>query len=77
MNIPAAIREHWGYLLGLHDHSKGAARTDIPFSPDGFAAHCWLAGWDVAERDEISESHREKIATEQSFWSREEMRNAG
>lgn len=76
MIADAATRQHWGYLLGLHDHSCGVLRGDAPFLAGSEAARCWLAGWDMAEREEIRESHREKIAVEQSFWSREEMRNA-
>lgn len=73
---PDATREHWGYLMGLDDHSKGQSRDDVPFLAGSEAARCWLAGWDAAEREDIAESHRDKIATEQSFWSQEEMRNA-
>jgi hypothetical protein len=74
--VPAAARQHWGYLLGYQEHECGVARADNAFGAGGEAALCWLAGWDAAERDDIRESHREKIAGEQSFWSKEEMRNA-
>jgi hypothetical protein len=73
----AATREHWGYLLGLDDHDKGLTRSDCPFFAGSEAARCWLAGWETVEREEIRESHREKIATERSFWTREEMRQNG
>lgn len=76
MSTDADAHEHWGYLLGLDDHGKGLTRDDCPFLADTEAARCWRVGWDVAEREEIRESHSEKIAAEQSFWSREEMRNA-
>lgn len=56
----AATREHWGFLLGLNDHAHGVARDDVPFFIDSDAGRCWLSGWDVAEREEIRESHREK-----------------
>lgn len=64
MIADAATREHWGYLLGISDHACGVARHDAPFPPDTEAARCWLSGWDSAEREDIRESHREKIEAE-------------
>ena len=76
MAAPAAVVEHISYGWGIRDHGHGLKRDDSPHFRHSEADRAWRAGWARAEREAIRESIREKIATEQSFWTREEMRNA-
>jgi hypothetical protein len=75
-SVPDAIREHWGFSLGLDGHDKGLTRDDSPFYRHSSADQAWRLGWARAERAAVRAVIREKIAAEMSFWTQEEMRNA-
>ena len=67
MNImEARVREHWGYRDGHAAHRVGRNRDDCLFPLHTFAACCWRAGWDAAERESIAASHREKAEAERA-----------
>jgi hypothetical protein len=57
---PAAIAEHWGYLLGLDSHERGLTRDDSPFLRRSDADQAWRLGWARADRDAVTEHYREK-----------------
>lgn len=64
-----AMRESWAYRWGYRDWARAGSlkltADDSPFARGTFADRCWRAGWLRAERDDIAESHAEKIAAEQ------------